>query len=692
MSEAVSFPRQSARTRRFTLGEPRSISIRRDGSRLLFLRAMSGTDPRTGLWCLDLPDGAERLVVDPTVEPEADLPAEERARRERVRETAAGVVAYSADREGGVAVYTTGGALHAVDVDTGEVRSLPTPGAVYDPHVDPTGTRAAYVCGGSVRVVDLASGDDRALVEATAPEVGWGRAEHVAAEEMNRPRGYWWSPDGDALLVTQVDERPVPTWWIADPAHPDRPPHAVRYPAAGSDNAVVTLHHVALDGTRTEIGWDREALPYLARVGWQRGFAPLLAVQSRDQRRVVTLSVDVEAGTTSVVAEDTDDVWVELFDGVPAWCGDRVVRIADDGGARRLYLGSDAVTGPEICVRSVVSVEDASVVFTASYDDPTQVHVVRWSPDGLDVLTSDQGVHAAVAGAGVVVTASAGLGHFGQRFGLLTDGVERTLTSVAEQPPLVPDVRLMTAGKRALRVGVVLPRDHVPGTKLPVLMDPYGGPHAQRVLSARRVWLEPQWLADQGFAVVVADGRGTPGRDPAWERAVHHDLAVTLDDQVDALHATAEAVPDLDLERVAIRGWSFGGYLAALAVLRRPDVFHAAVAGAPVIDWSLYDTHYTERYLGTPATHPDVYARNSLLDDAPALSRPLLLIHGLADDNVVAAHSLLLSQQLTAHGRAHSLLPLTGVTHMTPQEEVAENLLLVQVQFLRSALGVSPSR
>jgi dipeptidyl-peptidase-4 len=169
---------------------------------------------------------------------------------------------------------------------------------------------------------------------------------------------------------------------------------------------------------------------------------------------------------------------------------------------------------------------------------------------------------------------------------------------------------------------------------------------------------------------------------------VHLDLAgPVLEDQVDALHAAVEIEPDLDLTRVAIRGWSFGGYLAALAVLRRPDVFHAAIAGAPSADWAHYDTHYTERYLGRPQDNPEVYAQTSLLDDAPSLRRPLLLIHGLADDNVVAAHTLLLSQRLTAAGRTHSVLPLTGVTHMTPQEEVAENLLLIQLDFLRKALA-----
>jgi dipeptidyl-peptidase 4 len=688
MSAPESFPRQSARTRRFSLGEPRSVTICAEGRRLLFLRAMSGSDPRTGLWCLDLPDGEERLVVDPTAEPEAELPAQERARRERVRETAAGVVAYSADSAGTVAVFAAGGSLHAVDVDSATVRRLPAAAGVYDPHLDRAGTRVAYVCGRSLRLLDLATGHDRALVDSATEHVSWGRAEHVAGEEMGRARGFWWGPDGQSLLVTQVDERPVRTWWIADAAHPEQPPAQVRYPAAGTPNAVVSLHHVGLDGSAGPVRWDIDAFPYLARAGWQAEHPPVVQVQSRDQRRVLTLSVDVATGDTEVVAEDTDAVWVELFDGVPAWSHDRIVRIVDRDGGRRLVVGADAVTPVELYVRAVVAVDDEAVVFTASYDDPTQVHVVRWSTQGLEQLTSAPGVHSAVAGDGIVVISSSGLDHFGQRHRITGPGLDRPLTSVAEQPPFVPEPQLLVVGERALRVAVVMPRGHRAGEALPVLMDPYGGPHVQRVLSARRLWLEPQWLADSlGFAVVVCDGRGTSGRSPQWEREVHHDLAATLEDQVDALRAVAAEQPDLDLRRVAIRGWSFGGYLAALAVLRRPDVFHAAVAGAPVVEWSLYDTHYTERYLGDPSLNADVYARNSLLDDAPKLARPLLVIHGLADDNVVAAHSLLLSQRLTEHGRPHAFLPLTGVTHMTPQEQVAENLLLLQVEFLRSALS-----
>lgn len=180
---------------------------------------------------------------------------------------------------------------------------------------------------------------------------------------------------------------------------------------------------------------------------------------------------------------------------------------------------------------------------------------------------------------------------------------------------------------------------------------------------------------------------------PAWEKAIRDDLTLTLDDQIDALHGLAERFP-LDLSRVAIRGWSFGGWLAGLAVLRRPDVFHAGIAGAPVTDWRLYDTHYTERYLGDPAAAAEAYAKSSLITDdglsAPAEPhRPLMIVHGLADDNVVVAHALRLSSALLAAGRPHEVLPLSGVTHMTPQEQVAENLLLLQVDFLRRALKLS---
>jgi len=269
------------------------------------------------------------------------------------------------------------------------------------------------------------------------------------------------------------------------------------------------------------------------------------------------------------------------------------------------------------------------------------------------------------------------------------DGEPFEIESFAERPDLDHRIDFHVVTDRKLNSAVVLPSGH-DGRPLPVLLDPYGGPHALRVQRARSAFSASQWFADQGFVVVVTDGAGTPARGPRFEQSVLGDLAgPVLADQVDALHALAADHGDLfDLTRVGIRGWSFGGYLAALAVILRPDVFHAGVAGAPVTDWRLYDTHYTERYLGHPVTDAEAYERTDLTPLADRLERPLMLIHGLADDNVVAAHTFQLSRALLEAGRPHQVLPLSGVSHMTPQESVAENLLKLQVSFLETSLGI----
>jgi dipeptidyl-peptidase-4 len=266
------------------------------------------------------------------------------------------------------------------------------------------------------------------------------------------------------------------------------------------------------------------------------------------------------------------------------------------------------------------------------------------------------------------------------------------ITSVAETPVVRPRAELLSLGPRQLRAALFLPSWHDAGDgPLPVLMDPYGGP-ALRKVTAAQGWTTyvSQWFAEQGFAVLAVDGRGTPGRGPGWEREIYADVAgPVLADQVDGLQHAARKFPALDLGRVAIRGWSFGGFLAVLAVLRRPDVFAAAVAGAPVTDQRLYDTHWRERHLGHPDEHPEAYDRCSPVLEAATLRRPLLLIHGLADDNVVPAHTLRLSAALLAAGRPHEVLPLPGATHLPVSEAATANLLLHELGFLRRALGLA---
>ncbi|GAA4585986.1 prolyl oligopeptidase family serine peptidase [Streptomyces violaceoruber] len=701
-TESDSFPKRHARTQRFTLGAPRSFTVAPDGSRVAFLRSGTGTDRANSLWVLDAEKGGERMAADPRAllgGAQERLSPEERARRERSREGGAGIVGYATDSSVELASFALSGRLFVAELQVGTARELPTPGPVIDPRPSPDGRHIAYTSQGALRVVGAEGDGDRALAEADGEGVTYGLAEFVAAEEMSRSRGFWWSPESDRLLVARVDDTPVQRWWISDPAHPGRDPQHVPYPAAGTPNADVRLFVVGLDGGRTEVLWDRARYPYLARVHWSAAGAPLLLVQARDQRSQLFLAVDTESGTTRMVHADEDPIWLELFPGVPCWSpSGQLVRIADEGGARVLAVGERLLTGAQLHLRAVLDVGADDVLVSASAGEEAaeaeigEVHVYRVNELGVERLSQEPGVHSAVRAGGVTVLVSATLDRPGARVRVLRDGkAAATIASYAEDPGLSPRVTLTQGGARRVPCAVLMPTDYHGDTPLPVLLDPYGGPHGQRVVAAHNAHLTSQWFADQGFAVVVADGRGTPGRSPAWEKAVKDDVAaVVLQDQVDALHALAADFP-LDLDRVAVRGWSFGGYLAALAALRRPDVFHAAVVGAPVTDLRLYDTHYQERYLGDPGEQPDVYRRNSVIDDAGLVDaaephRPMMVIHGLADDNVVVAHSLRLSSALLAAGRPHEVLPLSGVTHMTPQESVAENLLRLQVDFLKRSL------
>ena len=732
LAGAESFPRRQARTRRFTLGEPRDFRVSDDGSRVTFLRSSGPVDPVNSLWVLDVDTGVERLVADPgrldipasgAMDGGADggdVPAAERARRERVRETASGIVSYDADEALTSAVFALEGRLWRVDLVDRDAMPEPlaaSPGA-FDPRLSPDGVLVAYVAESGLRVTGDAAGD-RAVAGEPGETVTWGSAEFVAAEEMGRTRGHWWSPDSQRLLAARVDTSPVPSWWIADPASPDAEPVEVRYPAAGAANAEVRLAVFDADAGsgadadagdagaglgvpagdspagrgRVDVAWDEGGWEYLAGVRWSDD-GLLLTVQTRDQRTLGVLEADPDTGACRLLRRVTDDAWVELVPGVPRRVGSRLVTVEDRGAAKRLCVDGEALTPEDMQVRAVHHIDDAGVVVTASAD-PAETHAAYLVWDGaVERLTAAPGVHGVAVGGDTTVHISRSMDRPGRRCVVRSarrKGPDLLIQSHAAEPGLELNVEILELGPRRLTSALVMPAGPAGDGDgpLPVLLDPYGGPHAQRVQRAEALFHTSQWFADQGFAVLVVDGRGTPGRGPAFERTVRGDLAgPVLEDQVDALRAAAVIEPRLDLARVAIRGWSFGGYLAALAVLRRPDVFSAAIAGAPVTDWRLYDTHYTERYLGHPDEEPANYERTDLTPLASGLERPLILIHGLADDNVVAAHTLRLSRALTEAGRPHTVLPLSGVTHMTPQEEVAENLLLIQLRFLQDALGM----
>jgi dipeptidyl-peptidase-4 len=689
-----SFPRQNARTRRFTLGAPRDFRVGDDGARVAFLRSARGDDPVNRLWVLDVATGTERLIADPAtlLASSGDVPDAELARRERAREVGGGIVAYDPDATLSRAAFALSGRVFVADLVAGGAVELPSTGDAFDPRLDPTGRRVAYVSGATLRCTS--DEGDRLIDRSDDPDLSFGSAEFVAAEEMHRTRGFWWGPDGERLLVECADVSEVSVWHIASPVDPWVAPRAVRYPAAGTTNARVVLYVYGLDGTRIDVDWKQGEFEYLCDASWAPRDEITLVVQTRDQRTVAVLAADPTTGSVREVERLTDRDWVELVPGVPTWVGQRLVTAQDREETRRLCVDGEPVTPVGLQVRRVLGVGGDDLYFTATRE-PSEVHVWRLPMSGgpevatlEEAVTHESGVHGAAVGGDVVVISSSTVDLERLRVSVLRAGREvAVVESVAEVPLVDPKPEFHVLGSRELRAALLLPCAPFAGP-LPVLLDPYGGPHALRVQRSRAAFLTSQWIADQGFAVLVCDGRGTPARGPRWERAVRGDLATpVLEDQVDALHALAARDDRLDLTRVGIRGWSFGGYLAALALIERPDVFRAAVAGAPVTEWGLYDTHYTERYLGRPDVEPDNYARSDLTPRAGGLERPLLIIHGMADDNVVVAHTLRLSRALLELGRPHQVVPLSGVTHMTPQEAVAENLLHLEVDFFRHHLA-----
>ena len=501
----MSFPRQSARTRRFTLGAARGFQIAADGSFVAFLRSRGGTDPVTCLWTVDTADGTERLIADPAAlqADGADLPDAERRRRERAREQAGGIVSYATDRPGVLAAFSLGGRLFTADLRSGAVRALDDAASpVFDPRPDPRGRRVAYVSGSTLRVIELgvagssgSHGSDRALATPESDQVSYGLAEFIAAEEMGRMRGHWWAPDGSALLVARVDETPVRRLHIADPANPERPPIEVAYPAAGTPNAYVALVLLDLDGGRVSVAWDRGQFPYVVTARWDR-HRLLIVVQARDQRMTRVLQVDPRTGETRLVREDHDPAWLEIVPGVPAHTGaGELVWTVDDTAAdtRRLVIGDEPVTPPGLQVRGVLDVDGETVLFSASEDDPAEVHVWAYGPAGLTRLTGEPGVYSGRRSGGVTLLTGGRLDRL--RSAAWIGDVE--IASHADTPPIAPRVELLRAGERAIRTAVLLPADWESGAgPLPVLMDPYGGPHAQRVVAVRRAFCEAQWLAD----------------------------------------------------------------------------------------------------------------------------------------------------------------------------------------------------
>ncbi len=703
MRPAPGFLAQYAATYRFRLGHPKALKPTPKGDAVLFLRSEARSFEHA-LWSFDPKTGKERRLLTAAQLLRGGgalkLSAAEKARRERMRITRRGIARYLLSRDGEEILVPLAGRLFLVGRRSGAIRELgkrePTQGRRLDPRLSPDGKKLAYVRRGDLYVLDVASGRERRLTKRARETLRYGLAEFVAQEEMRRFRGFWWSPDSRQLLVQETDLAGVERLTIADPLHPERRPHRWAYPRAGRKNAVVRLGLVSARASKAKLrwlGWDRRRYPYLARVRWQRHAPPTIVVQTRDQREMAVLAC-AERGSERrakprcrVMHVERDEAWVEIDQQMPRWIreGKAWLWSSERAGQRQLEVRDrqgkllSVLVKPELGYRKLLDYDGKrqTLVFAGG---PKAIERQLYRIDSstkLTPLTCARGEHRARFSRDhrIYVQRFAGLSgravtvndRQGKRLGVLR--------SVAEAPPFAPRLELLTVGKRKLAASVVRPRGFRDGQRYPVIVYIYAGPHHRMVRTVRHRYLLWQWIADHGFIVVSIDGRGTPNRGRAWERAIKGSFhRLPLVDQVDGLRALGVKLPELDLSRVGVFGWSYGGYMAVMAVLRRPDVFHAAVAGAPVTEWRDYDTHYTERYGGLLPQNAKGYDEDSALKHAHRLRRPLLVVHGTADDNVYFFHSVKLARALFLAGRPFELLPLAGFTHVVPDPNVLQRL------------------
>jgi dipeptidyl-peptidase-4 len=705
-------------TRRLTIEEvvrqplpgmdaPTAVRFAGDSDLLLYLQHPADS-PERALWRHDLTTG-ERLLLAGPGEASAPLSREEELRRERLRERGGGVTSYQLSDDGRTALVTLAGRLFRSS-DRMPVEPILGVDGVQDARLSPDGRRIAYVRAGDVYSFDDEAGPRR-LTHDAEPGVTNGLAEYVAAEELDRHVGTWWSADGGALLVAHVDERRVPPYPLPHLAGEQLEIEEHRYPFAGGPNARVSLRLIELgDGVRhgeprnLDLGMADDE--YLARVvpdprgGW------LVAVLPRAQRSLRWVRIGADGAVRGLWTEESEP-WLNLDNATRVLRDGRVVRSTERSGWRHLELRDPdggferQLTAGEWVVTELVQVVErrpgeADLYFIGTRDGVLERHLYRVGLEGGEPerLTSEPGWHAAAvrSDGGAWVDTWSSLEHAPAVAVRFTHPAEGTITIHAPSATAasleLPAPRLWELcaadGTTTLHAALYQPADGTPESQPapPAVVWVYGGPHSQKVANewSLTVELHRQMLRQLGFAVIVVDNRGTSFRGRAFEAALAGQLGeVEIADQAAAVRQLA-AERLLDVERVGITGGSYGGYLTLMALLREPELFRCGVAGAPVIDWHLYDTAYTERYLGRPEENPSGYAASSVLHGVAQLDRPVLVVHGLVDENVHFRHTARLLGALAEADRDVELL-------LFPEERHGERHPAARRQRQRRALA-----
>jgi dipeptidyl-peptidase-4 len=702
-----------------------------DGRLVTYLRGRDDAPTVYDLWAYDIARAGYRLLVDSRVlvPAEGALSAEEEARRERQRIAALrGIVEYEWSPDSKALLFPLGGDLYHYDLrkpPAEAVRRLTTTEAFEtDPRYSPRGRYVSFIRDQDLYAVEVATGVERRLTTGGGGLISHGVAEFIAQEEMDRNTGYWWSPDERHVAYTRVDESPVAEVERFEIAADGVRTFRQRYPATGQANASVRLAILALatgEVAWADLGQDDH---YLARVDWfPEGDRVLVQRQSRDQKRLDLIAFPVMGGPGTTLLAETSDTWVALHDDLYFLPARReILRASERSGHSHLYrYGYDgalkgAVTAGDWDVEgdwqapAVRGVDErrGRVYFMATKKTPLERQLYAATLDGgavsepLAITTGDGWYNVTLSrDARRMIVGFSSPSQPPQVSLHETNGrriawlVENRLDASHPYAPYLDRHSTPGYGTLPAADGTPLywqmhkPAVFDPGRRYPAVLLVYGGPTVQTVARRwgdRRGGQAVQLLTQRGYVVFALDNRGSGSRGRKFNEALYRRLGgVEVTDQLAGIE-WLKRQPFVDPARVGVYGWSYGGYMTLMLLAQAPGALKAGVAGAPVTEWALYDTHYTERYLGDPTVDAGPYAATSLLPIADQLTRPLLLIHGLADDNVVAAHTLQLSSALLAAGKPHEVLPLVGVTHMTPQEVVAEHLLLHQLDFLRRSL------
>jgi dipeptidyl-peptidase-4 len=682
-----------------------------DGKLVTYLQGKPEAKDRLDVWAYDPATRSNRLLVDSAalVADEGKLSAEEEARRERARTSAlAGVVDYEFSPDSRYLLIPLAGDLFLYDLragsDTSPVRRLTqTAEAETDPRFSPRGRYVSFVRGQNLHVLELSSGKEISITRAGGGLVSFGVAEFIAQEEMDRSTGYWWSPDERHIAYTRVDETPVDELERFEIFAETVKVIRQRYPAAGRPNARIDLFVQELGSARErELPAAASGEGYLARVQWFPD-SRALAVQrqSRDQRYLELLRIEIADGSSRRLLEERSDTWVDLHDELTflpkrkafiwssARSGHDHLYLHDYDGRllRPLTAGEWMVTGSgrERAIEAVDEVRGL-VYFTANRDTPLERHLYAAPLDGpSDPARIEAGIRKLSSGAGWHAnTMSADAKLWLDTFSTPDDPPSLSLrradgrllevlvaNSLDASHPYAPyrDAHqptefgtLQAADGQTLHYQLTKPAGLQPGKRYPVIVEVYGGPGAQQV---RRAWggLFRQFLAHQGYVVFTIDNRGSGFRGRRFEGALHRRMgSIEIEDQVRGVDFL-RTLPYVDGTRIGVFGWSYGGYMALMCMVRAPGHFTAGVAGAPVTDWRLYDTHYTERYMETPQSNPEGYRDGMVMTHAANLAGPLLVIHGMADDNVLFTHSTALFKNLQDLRKPFEVMPYPGSKH-----------------------------